>query len=281
MFTLSKFTKALLLATFFLLLTGCNDTSQTDTETIVNPTSLTMTISKTTLNKDENTTVEVIAKYKSGVTKDVTDKVEWIVTPKDAVTVTGKTLIAKKDTTTMLNSKLGTTLSNTVNLNIVWIINGHTLPPEPDKTVNDSTLLGVDVNGNGVRDDVERYIIIEESKNPNFPKTWTAITLQFAGAWQKMIETPAIESRKFLEDVSACREYFIDKYTKNMSYQDYRVWRKSHSSLLGVNLEDKLFNTKERIQQRFKFNEACSGNIFDLRKAEIGACHVNIDEIRE
>jgi len=161
------------------------------------------------------------------------------------------------------------------------VINGHTLPPEPDPKINNSTLLGVDSNNNGVRDDVERYIIIKEAKNPNFPKTWTVITLQFAWAWQKMIEKPKIESRKFLEDISACREYFIDKYTKNMSYKDYRKWKKSHSSMLGVDLEDKLFNTKERIQQRFKFNEACSGNIFDLRKGEISACHVNIDEIGE
>jgi len=58
-------------------------------------------------------------------------------------------------------------------------------------------------------------------------------------------------------------------------------WRKSHTSILGMKKGDKLFNTKERIQQRFKFNEACSGNIFDLRKAEISACQVNINELRE
>ncbi|HFD14302.1 MAG TPA: hypothetical protein ENJ34_03265, partial [Epsilonproteobacteria bacterium] len=38
------------------------------------------------------------------------------------------------------------------------VINGHVLPPEPDPKVNNATLLGVDVNHNGVRDDVERWI---------------------------------------------------------------------------------------------------------------------------
>jgi len=38
------------------------------------------------------------------------------------------------------------------------VINGHTLPPEPDKALNDSTLLDIDSNNNGVRDDVERWI---------------------------------------------------------------------------------------------------------------------------
>lgn len=32
------------------------------------------------------------------------------------------------------------------------------LPPEPDETENNATILGIDVNGNNIRDDVERYI---------------------------------------------------------------------------------------------------------------------------
>ena len=71
-------------------------------------------------------------------------------------------------------------------------INGYTLPPEPDKATNDATLLGIDSNNNGVRDDVERYVIIEEAKNPNFPKIWTAISLQYAWSRQKMIENPTL-----------------------------------------------------------------------------------------
>ena len=41
----------------------------------------------------------------------------------------------------------------------VEVINGYTLPPEPDPKINNSTLLGVDSNKNGIRDDVERWII--------------------------------------------------------------------------------------------------------------------------
>ena len=160
-------------------------------------------------------------------------------------------------------------------------INGHTLPPEPDPKINNSTLLGIDSNNNGVRDDVERLIIIEEAKNTNFPKTWTAIKLQFASAWQKMLKNPTIESRRYLGEASACREYFINKHTKNMSYKDYRKWRKSHSGILGVKLQDKLFNTRERIMQRFEFNRVCSGNIFSPRKHELSACQTNIDELGE
>ena len=38
-------------------------------------------------------------------------------------------------------------------------LNDYTLPPKPDPKINNATLLGVDVNHNGVRDDVERWIV--------------------------------------------------------------------------------------------------------------------------
>lgn len=38
------------------------------------------------------------------------------------------------------------------------VINGITVPPEPDKTQNEATIKGVDVDSNGLRDDVDREI---------------------------------------------------------------------------------------------------------------------------
>jgi threonine dehydratase len=38
------------------------------------------------------------------------------------------------------------------------MINGIAVPPEPNPTINNATLAGVDSNNNGVRDDVERKI---------------------------------------------------------------------------------------------------------------------------
>lgn len=41
----------------------------------------------------------------------------------------------------------------------IWdTINGIKVPPLPDKTENDKTIGGIDINNNGVRDDVERLI---------------------------------------------------------------------------------------------------------------------------
>jgi hypothetical protein len=47
------------------------------------------------------------------------------------------------------------------------IFHGIAVPPEPDAMINNSTLLGIDVNNNGVRDDVERLIAIKYGANSN------------------------------------------------------------------------------------------------------------------
>lgn len=47
-------------------------------------------------------------------------------------------------------------------------INGISVPPEPDAVLNNATLAGVDVNNNGVRDDVERIIAQSSSSKMIF-----------------------------------------------------------------------------------------------------------------
>jgi hypothetical protein len=47
------------------------------------------------------------------------------------------------------------------------VINGIPVPPEPDPVQNNATVAGVDVNSNGVRDDVERKIAIDYSNKYN------------------------------------------------------------------------------------------------------------------
>lgn len=160
------------------------------------------------------------------------------------------------------------------------IINGHTLPPEPNSKINNSTLLGIDSNDNGVRDDVERLIIIDEAKNTEYPKIQTAIDLQHAWSWQKTIESPTLETREYLEKASACQWYFFNKNTKNIEgSKESLKWIQGHSGKLGIALENKIFNTKERILQRF--HRASRDNIFESRKADINACQTNIDELGE
>jgi len=57
---------------------------------------------------------------------------------------------------------------------------GKNLPPQPDQKLNDSTVAGIDVNKNGIRDDVELAIF---KKHPNSARI-RAAELQYAKALQ-------------------------------------------------------------------------------------------------
>ena len=276
MLTLTHFTKILLLTTSFLLLTGCNDnkenteTTSMQTSQTISPQvpsssadtnglkSLVLTVDKTTLNKDENTTVKVMASYEDGTSKEVTDKVEWIVTPEGSIIVTKRILTARKDNQTTLQVKLGNVLSNSKNLDITWVVNGHTLPPEPDKALNDSTLLGIDVNGNGVRDDVERWIYEEyKDKHP----IHIDIAMQAARGYKFVLETPerAKEIREVVSAAQTCNWY----YWKDAKYLNEKLLVNER---IDSKVFSKYFNSAERQRVYWQYDKLLSGGVYDLPK---------------
>jgi len=91
------------------------------------------------------------------------------------------------------------------------LINGYTLPPEPNKVENNKTLLGIDNNHNGIRDDMERFIIISNSKlvKDSYPKTWTAIKLQYAKADFSFIKSQTEKNAYERSRAIQCEEHFI------------------------------------------------------------------------
>ena len=161
------------------------------------------------------------------------------------------------------------------------IINGYLLPPEPDEILNNSTFLGIDSNDNGVRDDVEIYVIKRYAQDPDFPKTKTALAMQYAWAEQKIIDNPTLENVKYQDDAIDCEFYFLKQKTKDMTSLDGLRYHTQHEVFNDSKINDKIYNTRERIKQSFKFNQACSGNIFDGRRESIENCQVNIDELGE
>ncbi len=140
--------------------TEINTTIPADKNTTVNIKSLKLTVEKTSLNKDENTTVKVMAIYSDGTSKEVTNEVNWIQKPKDTLIIRNAVLSSLKDIDTEIRATLPKQrkASNAVMLNLYWEVRNHRLPPEPDSIQNNATLEGIDSNNNGVRDDVERKI---------------------------------------------------------------------------------------------------------------------------
>lgn len=234
------------------------DTNTTN-QTSISLKSIKLTIEKTSLNLDENTTLNAIATYSDTTTKDITQEVEWIISDLNAVEITKHNLITKKEINITLQAKLNAVTSNAVALEIYQEINGHRLPPQPDKTLNDSTLLGIDSNGNGVRDDVERWIY--ETYKDKHP-IYIDIAMQAGRAYKQVLETPerALEIRETVVNAPyICASHYKD-YAKFLN-EPVLVHERIDSSVYS-----KYFNTKERIDVYWQYDTLLSGGSYPLPK---------------
>lgn len=269
---------------------GSNDDNSTTTP-IIALKSLILTADKTSLNKDENTTVKVMASYSDNTTKEVTDTVEWILSSSDTVKITGATLKVFQDKATTLKAKLNNTLSNEISLDIVWIVNGHTLPPEPDKATNDSTLLGIDVNDNGVRDDVERWIYERFVKDTDYPKTKVAIAMQYAKAYQFiMVNDPknAFDNKSYEKEDYAldCLGYVIDIGIRKNNLRGVDITKHIlNHDIYDNEFREKIWNTKVRMKAYFYYNSSLSGHILGggggVLSSTKDKCNFDIDSLGE
>jgi hypothetical protein len=163
------------------------------------------------------------------------------------------------------------------------IIGGHVLPPEPDPAVNNSTLLGVDVNDNGVRDDVERYIYHRFSQE-EFPRTKIAIAMQYGRALQKILVDPEHayenETYRHMEKARNCKWYFYRTRTKGKDFSEFLIFRKQNP-VFDEEYKDRVFNTKQRIEAYFAYNASLSGHAFSSQRPTINNCETSIDELGE
>ena len=213
---------------------------------------LELSVDKKVLNKESNTTYTLMAKDKNGKTETVTESIEWIISTKDAIKIEESTITAIKDTDVTIQARYKGRVSNPVTLHIYWEVEGHTLPPEPDPKVNNATLLGVDVNNNGVRDDVERWIY-KEYKNP----IERGIMLQNAYGLQKKISNigKAHEYIKLTNKSLSCEYYLEEKY--DWFRRKYEYTTTTHE------LKKIQFNTIKRHIAYERYNAEFNGKTFD------------------
>jgi len=236
---------------------------------------LNLKVEKATLNKDTNTTISVKAIYKDNTIKDITNKAKWIIDKKDAIKITNHTLKALKDTNVTLQAKVGKVISNPAKLVIYWEVNGHRLPPEPDPKINNSTLLGVDVNHNGVRDDVERWIYKKyKDKHP----IHIDIAMQAGRAYKLVLEHPekAKEIRLKVNGALFCGWYYQkDAYR----YNDPTLVHER----IDAPVKSKYFNTKARQDVYWEYDKTLSGDAYDLprSKQRKALCDFNTSKYEE
>jgi hypothetical protein len=154
-------------------------------------------------------------------------------------------------------------------------VNGFILPPYPDPELNDSTLLGIDTNNNGVRDDVERWIIV---KYKNHHKIVTEIGFQTARASQIVIQDPSRAKETYpIEDAAQdCNSYF-ERWAK----YDNEPILIDHDIISSTAFKTIQLNTEQRIRAYLAYDKALSGGVYrstdiDQRKSQ---CSFDIDKL--
>jgi hypothetical protein len=155
-------------------------------------------------------------------------------------------------------------------------VNGFTLPPCPDQELNDSTLLGIDSNDNGVRDDVERWIIV---KYKNHHKIVTEIGFQTARADQFMLANPdkPFESEKVIDRAIACNAYFRNDAS---IYNEPIVI--DHTIITSTAYKTIQLNTEARIRAYLAYDKKLSGGVYEIikhSKDRRAACNFDVDRL--
>ena len=134
------------------------------------------------------------------------------------------------------------------------IINGHTLPLEPDHKINNATLSGIDSNGNGVRDDVERKIYLQYDEE---------IERQYL-----MMSARKQQKRLKANDLIQNAEKWerLDRYTFGcISYISHEYGIRLYGNIDFV--LDNVYNTRSRLEKYMAYNQALSGGVYGTPKS--------------
>ena len=128
-------------------------------------------------------------------------------------------------------------------------INGYTVPVMPDETVNNSTLDGVDSDGNGVRDDIDRYIA--ETYPDPVPHALAELD---ARSFLDVFKDPenANEKKLYISSIQyvVCQRYVEDFYGKKIL-----------KGFSFENFDPKMTNTRARARAYGIFNASMDGGI--------------------
>lgn len=154
-------------------------------------------------------------------------------------------------------------------------VDGEPVPPDPGSD-GDDTLLGIDHNVNGVRDDVERYIYARFQGFEHANKE-RAIAMQYGRAVQHILEFGAEKAMTSQQMMSRSSECVWAYYYK---YHDHE-YRSTHT-MFNDEFEDRVFNTKERLNVYFDYNSALSGKVFSSRiEPLLETCEIDITKIKD
>ncbi len=135
------------------------------------------------------------------------------------------------------------------------VINGVTVPPEPDPELNNATLAGIDVNENGVRDDVERWIV---RTYPNSEKTQKIL----------MIMAREFESALFYTKSDNTQSAILAQTRVTDSIDCLWYIRSDDAISIRSLLFAQILSTKERTLTYVEYNRLSAGSPVDRQPEE-------------
>ena len=238
------------------------------------PVSLKITPTPIEIKEGSALTLKTAVVYDDGSEQILKNGVEWKSANASVLTVeTNATATALKEGETTVTSTYKGLTSKTVQALVYLEIDGHRLPPAPAPAINNSTLLGIDINDNGVRDDVERRIYFHYKRPID-----QVYMMQYATQHLEILKDPvaAASSEKVQREwwnLYSCRGYLDEQ--KNISIADDSV----------DFMENVYMNTKDRMRAYIKFNEGMGGGSYSIpfhdkdMKAE--NCDFNITQVME
>lgn len=129
------------------------------------------------------------------------------------------------------------------------VINGITVPPEPAPSVNNATIVGVDLNGNGVRDDVERAIAKSIANSDEFTRA-VKVTKAYLPILQLGTSTTPQQALTIQKGI-ICTENSVGGIPKSVTAGGEN------------NIQDLLFNTPQRRAKQSQLSVALEGVDFE------------------
>ena len=256
----------------FILFQGCSnrdESNDTNTTQTIDPSAQTLELNIGTNELPENNETTVTVRRADG--KEVTQEsgIIWHINDSNVTKINGTRLIAKAEGTATIRAQVGREYSQERNVTVYKIINGHRLPPEPDSVKNNSTLLGIDSNNNGVRDDVERVIYLHYKtaiEHATIMQDMKGIQAVFADA-NRVVNAVALE--KQLGKSSDCVLFFLYRKHIEIKYPKY-----------AKNIQ---INTKERLKAWLDYDNALSGGSYGSGPKDWAesACDFNVTKILE
>ena len=221
------------------------------------------------LSEHNSTSVRVTATYDNNTTEDVTLKATY--SSSDSAVDADKGIITTNGEGSATVTVTYGDKSTNIQVEVYEMIEGHLLPHEPENP--DATLLGVDANHNGVRDDVERWIY-KEMPTYHHPEIERVIAMQDAKAYQMALEDPTNKDDKVLKAMDRAHDCWIYyDLSKKLPFDD-------SIKKFGRNLRDKQYNTKERLKTYFQYDYSLKGRVFESsnwNKLTTKVCDKNID----